>query len=344
MKSTPNRACLAGLRRAALGLAGIAIAGPVLAIDVTVQPLADLVIPARHTVSADVVASNRSTVAAEVAGTIRSIGADVGASVEAGDVLVTIDPRDYELALRQAIAARESTDARIREATARLQRAKSLAGSSYVSADELLTLETDVAVLERTAQSQAIDVSIARLALDRTRVKAAFAGVVEGRQAQVGGYVTPGTALMTLTATADREVAAAMHTSVAAGIEGGSDFTFVFDNSRYPLQPLRVSAVIDPDSRTRAVRFRFVSDEAPVGAYGSVQWVASSGLVPVHLIVQRNAALGVFVAKDGTARFHALSGASEGRAAPHDLPADALIIVDGRLKLQDGDTVTVTTP
>ncbi|MDA0226438.1 MAG: efflux RND transporter periplasmic adaptor subunit, partial [Proteobacteria bacterium] len=58
--------------------------------------------------------------------------------------------------------------------------------------------------------------------------------------------------------------------------------------------------------------------------------------LPPALIVRRGGRLGVFVARDGLARFHPLPMAQEGRPAAADLPADTRIVVTGHLGIRDG--------
>jgi hypothetical protein len=57
-----------------------------------------------------------------------------------------------------------------------------------------------------------------------------------------------------------------------------------------------------------------------------------------HLVCERGVidAVGVFVEQDKRARFVALPGAQEGRAAPLALPLDTRLVVRGQAMLQDG--------
>jgi hypothetical protein len=58
--------------------------------------------------------------------------------------------------------------------------------------------------------------------------------------------------------------------------------------------------------------------------------------VPPELVVRRAGRLGLFVDDAGTARFHALSEAQEGRPARVDLPGSSRVVVSGQLALKDG--------
>src|SRR5690606_16944532 len=66
------------------------------------RALQDFAARAGGTAAADVVARNDSTLTSEVAARVARIGADTGARVEAGRVLVELDAADYRLALTQA--------------------------------------------------------------------------------------------------------------------------------------------------------------------------------------------------------------------------------------------------
>jgi hypothetical protein len=52
--------------------------------------------------------------------------------------------------------------------------------------------------------------------------------------------------------------------------------------------------------------------------------------------VRRAGRLGLFLDDGGTARFHALADAQEGRPARAGLPPETRVVVDGQLALKDG--------
>jgi hypothetical protein len=72
-----------------------------------------------------------------------------------------------------------------------------------------------------------------------------------------------------------------------------------------------------------------------------VAWRVGSGQLPASLLSRRDGRLGVFLAREGRAHFEPLPAAQEGRPVPVDLPPEALVIVQGQDRLQDGDELVV---
>ncbi|MFN3493380.1 MAG: biotin/lipoyl-binding protein, partial [Hydrogenophaga sp.] len=99
-------------------------ASPVVPARVTVdaQPLEKVWLLPQREAPADVVARNESKLSAEVSGSVLRWNADVGDSVKKGELLVQIDPRDYELAVQRARASLEAARSRQQQAQAPQQR------------------------------------------------------------------------------------------------------------------------------------------------------------------------------------------------------------------------------
>ena len=314
------------------------------AVEVTVAPLSTIGIADERSASAEVVPRHRAVLAAEVTGRVVAVEADTGDGVAANDVLVRIDPTVYELALQRAEAELASVLAEIERARSRLERIDALAQRDYASEDELQVETTSLAVLERTRDIRRVARDQARVDLARTRVVAPFAGAVQARTAQIGNWVGPGTALLTLVQTGDREVATDMHPAQAASLADAVDLRFDSDGGTAPLTIVQVSPVVDPVTRMQAVRLAFRDEPVRIGTLGDVRWRTVSGRIPADFVLQRNGRLGVFVADGTRARFVELPGASEGRPAEHDLPENTPIIVDGRQRVRDGDLLRISEP
>ncbi len=214
-------------------------------------------------------------------------------------------------------------------------------GRNFISDDELIGRQTDAAVLEARRQGQLVTIKIAELALARTRIRAPFDATVVQRQAQVGNFAQPGTQLLTLVQTDQREVDAELDPRYAVDIPGVSNLRYVSMGREYPIQLLRLSDVIETDTRRLRVRLGFNGDSAPIGSTGEIAWTENVGVVPVSLIVQRGTAFGVFVARNGKAEFVEIASAQEGRPAALDLPDDTLIVSRGHIRLQDGDDLII---
>lgn len=312
-------------------------------IPVTVQPLSAIAVDERHSAPGEVVAANRSVVAAQLNARIEVVHADVGMMVKKGDLLVELEPRDFELALAQSDANIAALDAQIEQAEAQLARAESLIEKNFTSREDVQARATSLAVLRGSRQVERVARDIARTNLARTRIVAPFDGEVVERAAQLGGFAAPGAALLTLAQTSGREINVQAWPGAVAGLQSAAPI-FTSYNRDYPLRVARVSSVIDSTTQLQTVRLTFADEPAPVGATGTVSWRNAGGLLPANLVERRGGELGVFVARDGVAKFVLLPQAAEGRAAQTALSPDTLVIVDGRTRLQDGDPVSPQSP
>ena len=104
-------------------------------ISVRAQPLSEVLVDFERRAPAEVRALNDSSISAEVSAVVLSVHADVGQSVAKGDLLLELNPTDYQLNLKQARANLASSQARLSQAKAKLNRAKTLGDKQYISAD-----------------------------------------------------------------------------------------------------------------------------------------------------------------------------------------------------------------
>ena len=121
---------------------------------------------------------------AQVSGTVERLDQQKGATVAAGQVLLSLSPES-----RPAQLAREQAEVRQREAAATA--ARRLRTNKLISANDLLKVETELA-------EASVKLSSAQLAMANTQIHAPFAGVLDGRQVELGDYVQPGQPLLTV--------------------------------------------------------------------------------------------------------------------------------------------------
>lgn len=307
---------------------------------VSVARLGDVAVPLGASAPAEVVSLARTPVPARLAAEVEAIPVELGDRVAAGDALARLDCADFRDALERADARLHELEARLQLAAIRLERTRRLRARDAVAADRLDEAEAERDALAASVDSQRAAVAAARRDVARCRVEAPYAGIVVARAVDPGAFVQPGTTLVELVATDRVEVRARLSAADVDGLAGASGFTLRAGGARYPLELTRVVAAADPATRTRQARLRFTGGNTPVpGTAGRLHWVLTGRAVPAHLLVRRDGRLGVMVAADGRARFHALAGAVEGRPAATDLPADTALIVDGRHAVTDGAAV-----
>ena len=291
---------------------------------------------------AQVTSANRSVLAAEVDAIISDVMYDVSETVKKGATLVKLDGRDFQLRLSQAQANLKAQEARIRRGELRLKRAQELVENNFVSEDELLERQTDVEVLEADRQVEKVSVSSAVRELSKTKIVAPFDGVVVERNAQVGAFANRGTALITLSEIGDPRLMARVSSGDIESVEGSQSLVFRSDIREWPVEITSISPVIDSRSRVQTVKLSFADSQPLVGTSGYLIWERPEQVVATDIIVRRDGRLGVFLIQAGTAKFHVLDKAQEGRPAVVTLPTDTLVIVEGQQRLQDGDQVANT--
>jgi multidrug efflux system membrane fusion protein len=121
---------------------------------------------------------------AQVSGTVQQLDQDKGAVVTAGQLLLSLSPES-----RPAQLSRDQAEVRQREAA--VTAARRLRNDKLISANDLLKVETELA----NAQ---VRLSSAQQGMENTRIRAPFAGILDGRQVELGDYVQPGQPLLTL--------------------------------------------------------------------------------------------------------------------------------------------------
>jgi RND family efflux transporter MFP subunit len=293
---------------------------------------------------AQAVALNRTQLAAEVSARVASTHAEPGERVKKGQVLVQLDARDYQLALERAQAQLQAAKARLDQADAQLRRTRSLQAQNFVSPEALTQRETEVEVVRADVAVAVNAVDLARRNVEKCTLRAPYEAIVRSREASAGSLAGAGMVLMTLEDATRVEVTARVSPRDLTSLRAAKEVAFISPAGRSAVRIVRVSPSIDDASRTHDVRAAFVAERAPAGADGRLAWSDPAPHVPAELMLRREtepgrSVLGVFVLRDGVARFVALPGAQEGRPAPADLPPDARIAVDGRNSLRDGQTV-----
>jgi multidrug efflux system membrane fusion protein len=124
-----------------------------------------------------------ANLAAETDGRIEYVGAERGASLETGDLIVRLDERDRSARLAQA-------EATVRQREVEYAARERLKSESYVSEAQL---QEAIALLE-TARAE---LTRARLDLGYRFIRAPFAGALQARSVEVGDFVKRGDPIAT---------------------------------------------------------------------------------------------------------------------------------------------------
>lgn len=129
------------------------------------------------------------TLKSRVEGQVQSVAFTEGQHVQKGDVLLRLDPADFQARLNQAEANLAKSQAQLAKARADVERYIALREKGFISEEKVSEMRTAAAATESTARADAAAVELARLQHSYTVVKAPFAGVVGAK------LVFPGTAV-----------------------------------------------------------------------------------------------------------------------------------------------------
>lgn len=144
-----------------------------------------------------------STLIAQVAGQVRSVSASFreGGFFEKGDVLVTLDPTDYELATATAAAQVAQAESALQLELAQAEVVKNDWKMLGKEAPRLGLREPQITAARAALQSAKAQLERARTDLARTRIRAPYAGQLLEKNVDIGQYVSPGTVLARIYAT-----------------------------------------------------------------------------------------------------------------------------------------------
>ncbi len=312
---------------------------PTSTIPVTTKPLSEVLIERRLTANATVMAVNDSQLSSELTAVVKQIHFDVGDAVKAGETLLSLDATDFKLQLDQAKANSKAAQARLAQAELRLKRANELEQSQYISADDLLGRETDVAVLRADLLRLKVAERSAQREVEKAQITAPFDGVVTMRQAQQGQLLLPGSAVMQVVQTSNKQIHAKIPSNLAELLAEADRMEFSQQGQNTAVELIQLSPVLDQQAAIQSARFKPLVDDVLVGQTGQLVWYLSGQLLSADLVVKRGGRLGVFVASNNTARFIPLDNAQEGRPVPINEPANWQVIIGGRERLQDGQTI-----
>lgn len=140
-----------------------------------------------------------TTLVAEVAGQIVSVSSNfiAGGFFRQGEVLLQIDPSDYETALLRAQANLASRKAQYADQKARSEQA--LKDWTNLGRDgepsDLVLRKPQLAEAMAGVQAAEAELKEAERDLQRTRIRVPYDGLVRSKQVDIGQYVTPGTPL-----------------------------------------------------------------------------------------------------------------------------------------------------
>lgn len=302
----------------------------------TVMPSLETVVD-RVELSADLVAERRATLAAEVAGVVEAMRVEVGQRIGAGHLVAAVDTR----ALAQALAEAEAYH---RQALAQHQRATALFEKRSITQQQLLDAVTAKDVAEARLAS-------ARLDLDKSRVRAPWAGEVAAKRVEVGDYVTPGQPVIDLVDASSLKVRAPAPAADVPYLAAGAPVAIrvdAFPGEVFEGRLVRLGAELDPRARSLDVEAEIANRDGRLkpGMAARLEvprrTLADAILVPLEALVDLGEERAVFVVEDGVARRRIVElgpVVGERVVVLAGVAAGEPVVVEGEQRIADGQEV-----
>ncbi|MEO5332311.1 MAG: efflux RND transporter periplasmic adaptor subunit [Magnetococcus sp. YQC-5] len=308
-------------------------------IQVTIRPLAQLLIHPRQEAPAETRSLNDGLITAQVTGTIVEIPTQVGDRVKAGDILVRLDPWAYRLAQQRSTAELAAMRAQLVLAQKQAGRALQLQQQKQASDELLEQRQTEVKHL--TAQINGLEAALeeSRIHIQKCLIQAPFAGVIVQRLARIGVTATSGTPLIQLVDTDALELSAPIATGQVESLTRATAWEFLHEGHRYPLRLRTVTPYVDPVARTQEARLLFQETKPVPGSTGRLIWHDPRPHLPAWPLVQRDKTLGIFLAQGDKAEFYPLPHAIEGHPALVEPDLQGDLILSGREGLTQGAVI-----
>ncbi len=278
----------------------------------------------------------------EIAGRVASIHFKEGQTVNAGDPLVTLDQDEYKAQL-----AGSAAEAGMGEIS--FKRLQDLQRKNLTSQQNL---DEAKAKLDAARARQTLD----QVRLDKTVIRAPFAGTVGLRLVSPGAYVKPGDDIANLENIGSMKLDFRVPETYLARLGVGQTLTVRVD--AYPDQGFEgtiyaIDPALDPETRTVLLRARLPNkgNKLRPGLFARVSLILerreNALVAPEQAIVPLGQKIFVYRVVDGKA---VMTPVRLGLRRPgqveilEGLNAGDQVVTDGQLKIRDGAAVTVQPP
>jgi len=201
-------------------------------------------------------AQDHAAVAAEVPGQVTEVAVDEGRFVEAGGIVLAIDPQKRELELSTARARLAEAAAALEDAEREFRRMKRLREQDVAAEAKVDQVETQLALARSRHAAAQAQLGVAERALQDASVRAPFAGWVARRHVSRGEFVQVGQALFDLVALDPIEAEFHVAERDSARIALGQEVRVTVEphpGEAFAGKVATISPTIDPATRTLRV-------------------------------------------------------------------------------------------
>ncbi len=300
-------------------------------------------------VSGTVISRNDARLAAQVEGRVTWMS-DIGTHLQAGERAAQLDDVIIRNLLVEAEAGIVREQAEVTFYAAEVKRLRQLAKDSHAAQSRLDQAQRDLSVARSALSAARARGEQAREKLQRTGIKAPFAGVVSDRYIEVGEWAESGTAIVRLVDTAALEVRAWVPLTALPFIHPQAELELTV-KGRVTRAQVRTLVPVG-DEQSRLYEMRLSLDD---GAWSAGQGVRiaiptaepqSAVVIPRDALVLRVDGASVFrILEDDTAeRISVIPGIADGDwiAVSGGIGSGDRVVVRGGERLRAGDSVSIT--
>lgn len=283
----------------------------------------------------------------QVGGKIISRDVQTGSVVRAGDILMTLDPKDIVEQSRSAQAQVESTLAQLQLAKSNLDRYTELYKAEAIPAAVLDQYKTQYDAAKATYDAAVAQAQQRQNALDYTTLTANADGVISAVNAEVGQVVAAGQSVLTLVQTAEFEVVANIPENKISSVQIGQRVLINFwaTGDEVTGTVREISPMADPASRTFAVKISLPDvRNVQLGMTANVLMTetASGAIVlPLSAIYQTGKDAQVWLVDGGKVSLKKVdvTAFDDNNVRVRGLKSGDTVVVAGVHKLRDGQEV-----
>ncbi|HEV2416757.1 MAG TPA: efflux RND transporter periplasmic adaptor subunit [Terriglobia bacterium] len=328
---------------------------------VVVAPVIRKTVPIYGEYVGQTAAVNMVEIRSQVEGFLEKISFVEGSTVQKGQLLFEIDPREYEAAVMKAKASLAQSEAALVKSKQDVARYRPLVGQHAISQEQLDTAVAQAAEDEANVEAAKAQLAQAELNLGYTKITAPLTGRIGQAQMKVGALVQAGTSLLDTLYSINPiyvnfSVSEAMY--LEKKLHGKSAAAFppielvLGDGSayRYKGRVDMLAPEVDPATGTLSIRAEFPNPEGVLrpGLFVRARMVTSEKanalLVPVEAIQEVQGAQSVLVVgNDNKVEFRTITAAETVgnlRIVESGVQAGDRVIVQGLQKVRPGMPVT----
>ncbi|SMC47776.1 efflux RND transporter periplasmic adaptor subunit [Sporomusa malonica] len=308
-----------------------------------------------YTYAGEVRGRYESQLAFQVTGKIIKRNVQLGSVVNAGDVLLQIDPKDLQQTVNSSSAQVHSAESQLKLAESNLQRYRQLFAQSAISRAQLDQYENAYEVAQAAVQQSSAQYGQSSNQLDYSLLYADKSGVISSISAEAGQVVSAGQTILTIVQSGEREVEISVPENRIEELRKAAQLTISFwalPDVKITGKVREIAPMAAPTTRTYQVRIGLLNPppEIKLGMTAAVT-VSSAGdqntnliSIPLSAIYQTNDTPGVWVVTDNTAHLRPvqIGGLGNNLVQVSGLRPGEIMVTAGVHKLREGQKVRVS--